>query len=127
VLDHVDLVVTSLERSLPWYRALLGTLGPISEGPIRGERGEVVVYLNGEGNAAVGLREAQEDGAVRRYAPGMHHLALRAPSREVVDACAALDVHIEDGPCEWPYAPGYYAVFLRDPDDLKIEVVHRPR
>jgi glyoxylase I family protein len=126
VLDHVDLVVSSMERSLPFYRELLAVLGPVREGTITGERGERVVYLNGEGNAAVGLREAQDEGPVRRYALGMHHLALRAPSREAVDACATLGARIEDGPCEWPYSEGYYAVFLRDPDDLKLEVVHRP-
>jgi len=33
---------------------------------------------------------------------------------------------IESGPEEYGYTPGYYAVFLHDPDGLKLEIVHRP-
>jgi glyoxylase I family protein len=118
-----------MERSLPFYRALLSHLGATNEGSIVGERGEVVVYLNGPGGA-VGLREASSAGAVDRYAPGLHHLAFDAPSREVVDAVAAWlrdeGADIEGGPGERDYTPGYYAVFFFDPDGLKLEVVHQP-
>ena len=34
---------------------------------------------------------------------------------------------VESGPAEYPYSPGYYAVFFYDPDGIKIEVMHRPR
>jgi catechol 2,3-dioxygenase-like lactoylglutathione lyase family enzyme len=40
-IHHLDLVVSSLERSLTFYRGLLGPLGYVREGSIRGERGEV--------------------------------------------------------------------------------------
>jgi catechol 2,3-dioxygenase-like lactoylglutathione lyase family enzyme len=33
---------------------------------------------------------------------------------------------ILDPPAEYDYDPGYYAVFARDPDGLKIEVVRIP-
>jgi hypothetical protein len=42
-LNHIDLCVSSMERSLPFYRALLAKLGPVDEGSIRGKRGEVRV------------------------------------------------------------------------------------
>ena len=29
-------------------------------------------------------------------------------------------------PSEYGYEPGYYAVFFRDPDGLKLELVHVP-
>jgi len=44
-VHHIDLVVGSMERSLPFYRELLRPLGYVHEGPITGERGEPVVYL----------------------------------------------------------------------------------
>src|SRR3569832_2055537 len=107
-----------MERSLPFYRALLAQLGAADEGSIVGERGGVVVYLNGPGGA-VGLREAGSPGAVDRYAPGLHHLAFDAPSREVVDTIAAWlrdeGAEIEGGPGERDYTPGYYAVVFFDP------------
>ena len=52
-----------MERSLPFYRALLAHLGPTDEGSIVGEHGEVVVYLNLPGGA-LGVREADSAGAV---------------------------------------------------------------
>jgi glyoxylase I family protein len=57
-IDHVDLVVSDLDRSLAFYRGLLGHLGYIGEGEIVGERGERVVYLHRHGGeGAIGLRE----------------------------------------------------------------------
>ena len=35
-------------------------------------------------------------------------------------------VTIESGPREYHYTPGYYAVFLYDPDGIKLEIVHEP-
>jgi catechol 2,3-dioxygenase-like lactoylglutathione lyase family enzyme len=61
-----------------------------------------------------------------RYRIGLHHLAFAAPSRDVVDERAAWlraqDVEIESGPAEYDYVPGYYAVFFRDRDGLKLEI-----
>jgi catechol 2,3-dioxygenase-like lactoylglutathione lyase family enzyme len=87
-IDHVDLVVSSLARSLPFYRGLLEPLGYDDLGDIEGERGERVVYLSQGGTlGAVGIRERQsrEGQSFDRYALGIHHLALAAPDRETVD------------------------------------------
>jgi glyoxylase I family protein len=132
-LHHVDLVVSSLERSLPLYRELLAPLG-YSEAypPIVGERGEPVHYLDGEGvGASISLREAQSaSGEYDRYRVGLHHLAFEAESREVVDErlgwARAKGLEIENEPREWPYVPGYYAGFFHDPDGIKLEIVFVP-
>lgn len=131
-IDHVDLVVSSLKRSLPFYRGLLEPLGYTDVGDIEGERGERVVYLSRSGTkGAVGLRErqAREGEDFDRYALGLHHLAIAAPDREAVDRVGAWaereGVEVEGPPQEYDYTPGYYAVFLHDPDGLKLEVVHR--
>jgi glyoxylase I family protein len=131
-IDHVDLVVSSLERSLPFYRGLLEPLGYTDVGDIVGERGERVVYLSRCGTlGAVGLRErqAREGESFDRYALGIHHLALGAENRDAVDRvgawAAAEGVEVESEPRDYDYTPGYYAVFIHDPDGLKIEVVHR--
>ena len=129
-IHHLDLVVSSLERSLPLYRELLAMLGYERSGEIVGERDERVVYLGGEGCVAIGLREAQSAHAHDRYAAGLHHVAFEASSRETVDACLRWarerGLHIEDDPREWSYMPGYYAGFFHDPDGIKLEVVHVP-
>ncbi len=133
-IDHLDLVVTSLERSLAFYRGLLEPLGYVRLSEIAGERGERVLYLGRIGGmGSVSLREAQSDAhdvPYDRYAVGLHHLAFSASSRGAVDERAAWlreqHVEIESGPEEYRYTPGYYAVFFYDPDAIKLEIVHRP-
>ncbi len=134
-IHHVDLVVSSIERSLPFYRDLLGPLGFHRIGEVEGERGESIWYFGGPGSS-VGLRQApavqqmQSPGGIDRYQVGLHHLALAAPSRAVVDErhdwLLEVGAAIESAPCEYAYMPGYYAVFFYDPDGIKLEIVHVP-
>ncbi len=134
-LSHVDLVVSSIERSLPFYRGLLEPIGWTGLREMQGERGETIHYLSvpGAGVSAIGLRERQSDAhgvPYDRYAIGIHHVCLDVPSREIVDERARWlreqGAAIESGPCEYDYAPGYYAVYLHDPDGIKLELLHRP-
>jgi catechol 2,3-dioxygenase-like lactoylglutathione lyase family enzyme len=128
-VNHVDLVVSSIERSLPFYRELLAPLGYHRITEVEGERGETIWYLGGP-DVAIGLRAAQSDGAYDRYRVGVHHVAFDAWSRALVDERADwLRAHgalIESGPEEYGYTPGYYAVFFYDPDGIKLEIVHIP-
>ncbi len=129
-VDHFDLVVSSLGRSLPVYRDLLGPLGYTETAEIVGERGERAVYLSGSGVVPFSLREAQEPGSHDRYRVGLHHVAFEASSRDVVDErlrwARAADLEIENDPREYDYRPGYYAGFFYDPDGIKLEIVHVP-
>ena len=130
-VHHVDLVVSSIERSLPFYRELLGPLGWHGVHEVEGERGETISYLYGPGST-IGLREALtfSDEEVDRYRVGLHHLALEAPSRAAVNERAewlrSEGATIESGPEEYWYQPGYYAVFFYDPDGMKLEILHIP-
>lgn len=130
-VHHVDLVVSSILRSLPFYRELLEPLGWHRVQEVEGERGETIWYISGPGSS-IGLREAQSPEArpYDRYRVGLHHLALEARSRFAVDERAewlrARGAEIESGPEEYSYVPGYYAVFFYDPDGIKLEIVHVP-
>lgn len=129
-VHHVDLVVSSVERSLPFYRELLGPLGWHRVSEVEGERGETIFYLEG-GACAIGLRDAQStNGEHDRYRVGLHHLAFAASSRAAVDERAdwlrASGVLLESEPQEYTYSPGYYAVFFADPSGNRLEVYVRP-
>jgi glyoxylase I family protein len=133
-IDHVDLVVSSLDRSLPFYERLLRFLGYVGVGDIVGERGERVVYLSRhQTDGSIGLRERRSVGGAEvqdRYALGLHHLAFSVASREIVDKIAAwardAGAETEGERREYDYTPGYYALFVQDPDGIKLEFVHRP-
>ena len=128
---HVDLVVSSILRSLPFYRELLEPLGWHRVGEVEGERGETIWYISGPGSS-LGLRQAQtpSNEPFDRYRVGVHHVAFEAASRHDVDERAdwlrGRGVSIESGPEEYSYIPGYYAVFFYDPDGIKLEIVHVP-
>jgi glyoxylase I family protein len=130
-VHHVDLVVSSIERSLPFYRDLLSPLGFHRIGEVEGERGETIWYIGGSGSS-IGLREAQTQSVqpYDRYGVGLHHLAFEASSRAGVDERAAWlrnqGAEIESEPQEYGYMPGYYAVFFFDPDGIKLEILHVP-
>ena len=132
-IDHLDLVVTDLERSLRFYVELLGPLGYVRTAEIVGEQGERVVYVGRpNGSGSVSVREAKGRREYDRYDVGIHHIAFAAARRAVVDDRAdwlrANGHEIESGPEEYnQYTPGYYAVFFYDPDGIKLEIVHRPR
>jgi catechol 2,3-dioxygenase-like lactoylglutathione lyase family enzyme len=128
-IHHVDLVVSSIERSLPFYTELLAPLGYHRVGEVEGERGETIWYISGPGTS-VGLREAQSEGDFDRYRIGLHHLAFSAYSRGIVDErhvwLVERGAEIESTPQEYTYMPGYYAVFFYDPDGIKLEILHVP-
>ena len=131
-IHHLDLVVASIERSLPFYRELLAPLGWKDVSEVEGERGETIWYIWGPGTS-IGLREKRSEARAvpyDRYAIGLHHVCLEVESRAVVEERArwlrAQGFEIESGPEEYDYLPGYYAVFFYDPDGLKLELVHIP-
>jgi glyoxylase I family protein len=121
-IHHLDLTVLDPERSRPFYEAVLGFIGYHLAGP-DGVVGSIgIVRAQGEGRLATHNRRA----------PGLHHLALGAESREDVDRfyqfLLGLGATILDPPAHYPeYGAGYYAVFFADPDGLKLEFVFWPR
>jgi glyoxylase I family protein len=131
-VHHLDLVVSTLERSLPFYRDLLGPLGYHRLSEVEGERGETIYYLIGPATS-VGLRQAMSERATPadRYEVGLHHVAFEAASRSAVDErerwLREVGAQIESPAREYAYSLGYYAVFFYDPDGIKLEIVHVPR
>jgi glyoxylase I family protein len=125
-LGHVDLVCRDVDRSVAFYREVLGLGEPAV---FEGERGEPIRYLRFPvpGSGSLGLRQAFEEQEFELYAPGLHHIAFAAASRSDVDAAHAAAVGVGADvlhpPRVWPqYRSDYYATFFLDPDGLRIEV-----
>jgi catechol 2,3-dioxygenase-like lactoylglutathione lyase family enzyme len=134
-LGHVDLVCTSLERSLAFYAAVFGPLGLEQPVTFPGERGEAIHYLRFPlaGSGSLGLRQASGPEAAQDfelYAPGLHHVALAVETEADVDrahwAATEAGARILHAPRRWPeYGSGYYATFFLDPDGFRIEVASK--
>jgi glyoxylase I family protein len=134
-IHHLDLNVSDLDRSGTFYDSVLTHIGfrRTSLSTFGEPPGFDWAYPSIAGRPmTIGIYAAKHpDHAHDRHAPGLHHLALNANSRDDVDSLyrLLLDIHAEilDPPRAYPqYEPGYYAVFFLDPDGLKLEYVFTP-
>ena len=122
-MAHVILTVSQFEKARAFYNELL---------PFFGMKlvfdGDETCYHVG-GRTAIGIRRCDPEFADEHFAQlrvGLHHLCLRARSREDVDLAAAkaaeLGATIVRGPQDGAWAPGYYYVLFEDPDGIRLEV-----
>jgi catechol 2,3-dioxygenase-like lactoylglutathione lyase family enzyme len=124
-IQHIDLAVSDVDRSLAFYINLLGPLGLKEEERYLTYRGtEEVVYLS-FGDEWLGLRPA-DGGTHRYYGVGLEHLAFEVDTKEEVDAahqrCSRRGDRIHHSPEQDSDISDYYAFFVFDPDGLRIEV-----
>jgi glyoxylase I family protein len=131
-IQHVDLAVTDVTRSLEFYLSLLGPLGWAEDVRYPSYRGtEEVIYLKDSWTSAnLGLRPA-DGGTHDYYNVGIEHLAFEVDSPDEVDAaherCLARGDRVHFPPEEDRDISGYYAVFVFDPDGMRVEVFCWPR
>jgi glyoxylase I family protein len=137
-INHVSVTVSHLDAAMVFFRPLLEHLG-YRVGDVLSHHApttRLVVSIHPGNGVAFNVWEATTELAAERfevYAPGLHHVAFNAGSRAQVDAVCRLvrelGAEVLDGPREFPFADdgmGYYAVYFRGPDSLKLEVVHMP-
>jgi len=130
-IHHVDLAVSNVEESLAFYLDLLGPLGWTEWVRYPTYRGtEEVVYLwEPVTGANLGLRPA-DGGAHRYYEVGIEHLAFPVDSPEEVDGayerCLERSANVHCPPENDRDIEGYYALFVFDPDGIRIEVFSWP-
>lgn len=126
-IDHIYIAVSDIARATAFYdRLLRDTLG------FRRNAFEIagaphVQYYNRHFGYV--LRPAAATSPAHNpYQPGLHHLCLR------VEGLAELEQIARDldaagighgGICHHPeYAPDYHALFLRDPDGIRLEITN---
>jgi glyoxylase I family protein len=140
-LSHIGICVSELERSVHFYRDVLGfqelsrlqVKGPEAERLLHIAGGELqAVYLERDGTRiellyypVAGHEQAQTPRPMNRL--GFTHLSLRVADLEVALAAIAsgggtclADTRIDND------AWGSKAVFVTDPDGLRIELLQAP-
>jgi catechol 2,3-dioxygenase-like lactoylglutathione lyase family enzyme len=134
-IDHIEITVRDMGTAVPFYDRLLPLLGfdlgKRSDVLIEPHEKRVVSYEHPRlGFAITSPRRAFARDTINRRKPGaLHHLAFRATSRAEVDRLhrelKAIGATIVAPPREYPeYTPaGYYALYFKDPDGIKYEIV----
>jgi catechol 2,3-dioxygenase-like lactoylglutathione lyase family enzyme len=138
IIDHIQITVKDLDKAEPFYDKFLPILGfdlgRKSKGRVVKHDFEVIEYFHPLLIFGINSpREAFKEEIVHRRKPGaLHHLAFKAESKEEVDRLSLLikeiDAHIVEGPQFFPqHGEHYYAVFFKDPDGIKYEIVFEER
>lgn len=121
-MAHIQLSVSNMEQSVPFYEKLLHSLEMVTliKSP------QIFYCIGGRTGVAISPIEPEfKDQPFDQRRAGLHHLCFRAKSREDVDAiyetALELSAKIIRVPREDNWAPGYYSVLFEDPDGIRIE------
>jgi len=124
-IDHIYISVSNLERSEKFYDVVMPVLG-FRKNQFQLDDEQHIQYYNR--HFGVVLRPARSTVAHDPYAPGLHHFCLRVESeadvKEAARMLAEQNISVSE-PKRYPeYAPDYFAVFLSDPDGVRLEITN---
>jgi glyoxylase I family protein len=134
-MSHIALTVSDLERSAIFYNKVFEFIGfkrvEVPESAQQAMKTRLQAWV-GQGYS-ISIRPSKGEFAHRmhdRNAPGFNHMAFSARDRSDIEKMYALlkemGATILDAPTEYPYSPGYFAVYFADPDGLKLEFAYAP-
>src|SRR6059058_3679676 len=135
IIDHIEITVKDMSVAVPFYDKLLPLLGfdvgSRGSAVIEEHEKHVVWYEHPRlGFTITSPRRAFAGDTINRRKPGtLHHLAFKAESRAEVDRLhselKAIGATIVSLPRDYPEytPPGYYALFFKDVDGIKYEIV----
>lgn len=127
MLHHVEIYVSNLEISHAFWAGLLAQIGYEKESSW--DDGFTLAHADDAYLTFVQVAEKHAHRAYHRSGVGLNHLAFRVRDREGVDKLR--DYCQENGIVRlyedrYPFANGgsdYYALFIEDPDRIKVEFV----
>jgi len=137
-IDHIQITVRDLKIAEPFYDKFLPILGfdinRKSKGRVEKHDFDVIEYAHPLLIFGINSpREAFKNDAIHRRKPGaLHHLAFKAESRNEVDELflklKGIGAHIVEEPKFFPqHGESYYALFFKDLEGIKYEIVFEER
>ncbi|HKL40950.1 MAG TPA: VOC family protein [Cryomorphaceae bacterium] len=135
IIDHIQLTVKNLQKAEAFYDKFLPLLGfdlsKKGKGRVEVHDFDVIEYVHPKLTLGINSpRDAFKDVKVHRRRPGsLHHLAFRAESPEEIDQLFPHVVEAGANIVEPPryysqHGENYYALFFKDPDGIKLEIMH---
>lgn len=126
-IDHVYISVSDMARATAFYDRLLGDSLGFHRKPFELAGAPHVQYYNRHFGYV--LRPAAAGSPAHNpYHSGLHHFCLRVEGlAELEQIARALDAAgiAHGGVCHHPeYAPDYHALFLQDPDGIRLEITN---
>ena len=135
IIDHIQITVKNLAGAETFYDQLMPLLGfdlaKKHKGKVDAHEFEVVEYCHQNLIFAINSpRSVFADETVHRRKPGaVHHIAFKVDTKEEVNEIypkvKATGAIIVDPPKYYPqHGANYYALFFKDLDGIKFEIVH---
>ena len=116
-LDHISLMVRSLETSMPYYNKLLGLIG----------FDKLREDVWSDGQFVFQFKQANEDTRpYERYGTGMNHLGFSAPSADFVQEIQSKMRDAGFAAPEIQNLEGAVMLFMKDPDGIRFEITYYP-
>jgi len=134
-ISHIALAVSDMDRSTAFYNKVLEFIGFKRVEVPKSTQEAMKTRLKAWAGSgySISIRPSKGEFAHRphdRNAPGFNHLAFHANDRSDVEKLYELlkeiGATVLDPPAEYPYSPGYFAVYFADPDGLKFEFAYAP-
>src|SRR5208282_6261147 len=122
-ISHIALTVSDLERSAAFHDRVFEFMSfKRVEVPESTQQAMKTRHKSWVGPGySISIRPSKGEFAHRlhdRNAPGFNHMAFYAEDRSDIDAMYKLlneiGAQVLDPPAEYPYAPGYFAVYFSD-------------
>lgn len=117
-IDHITLMVSSLDKSMPYYEHLLPLLG------FSKKRNHV--WTDGQGFFFQFLQAKPGTSPYERHGAGMNHLGFGASSADQVHAIRASMQAAGFEVPEIQDLDGAVALFMKDPDGIRFEITCYP-
>jgi catechol 2,3-dioxygenase-like lactoylglutathione lyase family enzyme len=138
IIDHIQITVKDLKIAEPFYDKLLPVLGfdlsRKSKGRVAEHEFDVVEYYHPMLIFGINSpREVFKEDMIHRRKPGaLHHLAFKAASCAEVDRLypkiKETGANIIEEPRFYPqHGEHYYALFFKDLEGIKYEIVYEKR
>lgn len=122
-IAHIQLCVSDMDRSQPFYATLLSAMGMT---PVMEDKSFYYCIGGKTGVAITPAAAPYKNSMFTQGAIGLHHVCFRAKTREDVESlykvACELGANIIRKPEESNYAPGYYSTLFEDPDGIRIEI-----
>lgn len=117
-VDHVTILVQSVENSMPYYTKLLELIGFTKLRDF--------VWTDNKGFFLQFNQAKKGTSEYERYGAGMNHIGFSAPSPEfVVDVQSKMKKEGFHVP-EIQNFDGVKALFMKDPDGIRFEITYYP-
>lgn len=134
IIDHINITVKDIKNAETFYDQLMPILGfdinKKSKGRVEANDFDVIEYVHENLTFAINSPRNQfKNDEVHRRKPGaLHHIAFRANTEEEINnlyqQIKETKANIISKPKLYPqHGQHYYALFFKDPDGIKYELV----